>query len=103
VAAGPIDELKAASGRRHLDIEVAGADGAWIGRLPDVQVLEHSGGRMRLLVDDSVPLDALLAAARSAGELRQFSYQPPRLSELFMEAVAEPATSAPAEAAGVHR
>src|SRR5215203_3862306 len=26
VAAGPIDELKAASGRRHLDIEVAGTD-----------------------------------------------------------------------------
>jgi ABC-2 type transport system ATP-binding protein len=101
VAAGPIDELKASSGRRHLDIEVAGTDGAWIGNLPDVQVLEHSGGRMRLLVNDRVPLDELLAAARSAGELRQFSYQPPRLSELFMEAVAEPAneTAAPAEVA----
>ena len=89
VAAGPIDELKAASGRRHLDVEVAGTDGAWIGSRPDVQVLEHSGGRMKLLVDDRVPLDELLAAARTAGELRQFSYQPPRLSELFMEAVAE--------------
>jgi len=91
VASGPIDELKAASGRRHLDIEVAGTDGAWIGSRPDVQVLEHSGGRMKLLVDDRVPLDELLTAARTAGELRQFSYQPPRLSELFMEAVAEPA------------
>ena len=89
VASGPIDELKAASGRRHLDIEVAGTDGAWIGSRPDVQVLEHSGGRMKLLVDDRVPLDELLAAARTAGELRQFSYQPPRLSELFMEAVAD--------------
>jgi ABC-2 type transport system ATP-binding protein len=97
VAAGPIDELKASSGRRHLDIEVAGADGAWIGNLPDVQVLEHSGGRMKLLVNDRVPLDELLTAARSAGELRQFSYQPPRLSELFMEAVADPAAQ-PAEA-----
>jgi len=102
VAEGPIDELKASSGRRHLDIEVAGTDGAWIGALPQVQVLEHSGGRMRLLVDDSVPLDELLTAARSAGELRKFSYQPPRLSELFMEAVAEPETE-PAEAAGLHR
>ena len=46
---------------------------------------------MKLLVDDRVPLDELLAAARTAGELRQFSYQPPRLSELFMEAVAEAA------------
>ena len=99
VAAGPIDELKAASGRRHLDIEVAGADGEWIGRLPDVQVLEHSGNRMRLLVDDQVPLDELLTAARSAGELRQFSYEPPRLSELFMEAVAEPVAAPPAQPA----
>ena len=91
VASGPIDELKAASGRRHLDIEVAGTDGAWISSRADVQVLEHSGGRMKLLVDDRVPLDELLAAARTAGELRQFSYQPPRLSELFMEAVADAA------------
>ena len=91
VASGPIDELKAASGRRHLDIEVAGTDGAWISSRADVQILEHSGGRMKLLVDDRVPLDELLAAARTAGELRQFSYQPPRLSELFMEAVADAA------------
>ena len=97
VAAGPIDELKATSGRRHLDIEVAGADGTWIGSLPDVQVLEHSGNHTKLLVGDHVPLDELLAAARKAGELRQFSYQPPRLSELFMEAVAEPGPE-PAEA-----
>ena len=54
---------------------------------------------MRLLVNDRVPLDELLAAARSAGELRQFSYQPPRLSELFMEAVAEPASEAAEPAA----
>jgi hypothetical protein len=51
---------------------------------------------MKLLVNDRVPLDELLTAARSAGELRQFSYQPPRLSELFMEAVAGPADE-PAE------
>jgi ABC-2 type transport system ATP-binding protein len=90
VAAGPIDELKAASGRRHLEVDIAGADGTWIDGRPDVQVLERSGGRTKLLVDDRVPLDELLAAARGAGELRQFSFQPPRLSELFMEAVAEP-------------
>jgi ABC-2 type transport system ATP-binding protein len=33
-------------------------------------------------------LDELLARARAAGELRTFAYQPPKLSELFMEAVA---------------
>ena len=30
VAAGAIDELKARSGRRHLEIEVAGSGGAWL-------------------------------------------------------------------------
>jgi ABC-2 type transport system ATP-binding protein len=90
VAAGPIEELKSASGRRHLEVEIAGSDGAWIDGRPDVQVLERSGDRTKLLVDDSVSLEELLAAARRSGELRRFSYQPPRLSELFMEAVAEP-------------
>ncbi len=90
VAEGPIGELKARSGRRHLEVDVAGADGAWLANRPDVEVLERDGGRTKLLVDDRVPLEELLAAARGAGELRQFSYQPPKLSELFMEAVAEP-------------
>jgi ABC-2 type transport system ATP-binding protein len=91
VAAGPIDELKAASGRRQLEVEVAGSDGAWIdGRWPHLQVLERSGDRTKVLVDDSVALEEILAAARESGDLRRFSYQPPRLSELFMEAVAEP-------------
>jgi hypothetical protein len=54
-------------------------------------VLEHAGDRVKLLVDRSVDLDDLLARARAAGEVRTFAYQPPKLSELFMEAVA-PAT-----------
>ena len=95
VAAGPIEELKAASGRRQLEVEVAGSDGSWIdGRWSHIQVLSQSGDRTKLLVDDSVSLEELLAAARRAGELRRFSYQPPRLSELFMEAVADPADGA---------
>ena len=35
----------------------------------------------------SVDLDELLPLARAAGEVRTFAYQPPKLSELFMEAV----------------
>jgi ABC-2 type transport system ATP-binding protein len=89
VAAGPIEDLKVASGRRHLEVEVVGSDGSWIDGRTDLDVLERSGDRTKLLVDDSVPLEELLAAARRTGDLRRFSYQPPRLSELFMEAVAE--------------
>jgi ABC-2 type transport system ATP-binding protein len=86
-AAGAIGELRAASGRRHLDIEVAGADGDWLTGLDHLQVIERSDGRVRLLVDASVQLDELLARASRSGEVRRFAFEPPKLSELFMEAV----------------
>jgi ABC-2 type transport system ATP-binding protein len=89
VAQGPIDELKRASGRRHLEVEVAGGDGAWIERLGDVQVLERRGDRVRLLVPDTLDLPATLARVGETGDVRRFSYEPPALSELFMEAVAQ--------------
>ena len=94
VAAGAIEELKAASGRQHLDIEVVGSDGSWLEGRDDLTVLERTDGRVKLLVDRSVDLDGLLAVARRAGEVRRFSYEPPKLSELFMEAVA-PTTATP--------
>ena len=57
-----------------------------------LQVLERTGDKVKLLVDRDVDLDGLLARARAAGEVRTFSYEPPKLSELFMEAVTpEPA------------
>jgi ABC-2 type transport system ATP-binding protein len=89
VAQGPIDELKRASGRRHLEVEVAGGNGTWIDALGDVQVLERRGERVRLLVPDTLDLPATLARAGSAGTVRRFSFEPPALSELFMEAIAE--------------
>jgi len=97
VAAGPIDELKTASGRQHLEVEVAGSDGAWLDGDGELTILERSGDRVKLLVDRSVDLDVLLARARAAGEVRMFAYQPPKLSELFMEAVTS--DTPPAEAA----
>ena len=87
VAAGEIEALKRASGRRQLDVEVDGADGAWLEGRFDVTVLERMGQRVKVLVSDSADLGELLAAAERAGTLLRFSYQPPHLSELFMEAV----------------
>jgi ABC-2 type transport system ATP-binding protein len=87
VADGPLDELKAAAGRRHLDVEVSGAGTAWLDAKFDVKVLERKGDLVRLLVSDAVDLDAILAAARSAGSVRRFNFGPPALSELFMDAV----------------
>jgi ABC-2 type transport system ATP-binding protein len=87
VAAGAIDELKARSGRRHLEVEVVGSNGAWLDGDGSLTVLERDGDRVKLLVGADFDLDGLLGRARAAGELRTFAYQPPRLSELFMEAV----------------
>src|SRR4029077_7644564 len=98
VAAGPIEALKAAAGRRHLDVDVEGSDGSWVDGRADVSILERDGGRLKLLMDDRVDLDALLAMAKSAGTVRRFAYGPPRLSELFMEYV-DPAVAGVAEPA----
>src|SRR6187402_1551824 len=88
VASGAIEALKSASGRQHLEVEVIGSGSAWVDGVPDATVLERVGDRVKLLVDRSVDLDAVLARAKAAGEVRTFAYQPPKLSELFMEAVA---------------
>jgi ABC-2 type transport system ATP-binding protein len=87
VAHGPIEDLRAASGRRHLDVEVEGSDGSWIDGRPNLEIIERRNGRVRLLVPDTADLDALLDAASKAGTVRRFSYEPPALSEIFMEAI----------------
>ena len=87
VAAGAIDELRAASERRHLDVEVAGSGGNWLDGRRDVTVVERRGDLARLVVGADADLAGLLAAASAAGPVRRFAFQPPALSELFMEAV----------------
>ena len=87
VAAGAIDELRAASERRHLDVEVAGAGARWLDGRAGVSVVEQRGDLVRLSVSADADLSDLLAAATAAGPVRRFAFQPPALSELFMEAV----------------
>jgi hypothetical protein len=62
-------------------------------------VLDRSGDKVKLLVDRGVDLTDLLARAKAAGEVRTFSYEPPKLSELFMEAVAPEPTAETREVA----
>jgi ABC-2 type transport system ATP-binding protein len=87
VAKGAIDALRAASDRRHLDVDVAGSGGAWLDGRTDLTVVERKGDLVRLLVGADADLPALLNAAAAAGVVRRFSFQPPALSELFMEVV----------------
>jgi ABC-2 type transport system ATP-binding protein len=87
VAAGEIEALKAASGRRQLEVEVDGSDGTWLEGRPGVSIVSRNGRGVKALVNEGAELGELLAAASKAGEIRSFSYGPPRLSELFMEAI----------------
>ena len=87
VAHGPIDELRAASGRRHLEVEVEGAGATWLDGRDGATLVEQKGDLVRLLVPVDADLSGLLAAASAAGPVRRFAFQPPALSELFMEAV----------------
>ena len=86
-AQGAIDELRTASDRRHLEVEVAGSGGAWLDGRADLTVVERKGDLVRLIVGADADLAGLLAAAAASGPVRRFSFQPPALSELFMEVV----------------
>jgi ABC-2 type transport system ATP-binding protein len=87
VAHGAIDDLRAASEKRHLEVEVEGAGASWLDGRRGVTVVEERGDFVRLLVTSDADLSGLLASASAAGPVRRFSFQPPALSELFMEAV----------------
>ena len=87
VAAGAIDELRAASTRRHLEVEVEGNANHWLDGRADLTVEETRDDFVRLVVPADVDLGALLARASAAGPVRRFAFQPPTLSELFMEVV----------------
>jgi ABC-2 type transport system ATP-binding protein len=84
---GAVDTLKAAAHRRSLEISVDG--NPWVPAGPAIPVTRKQDGRLRVLVDADVDLQAILADARRTGEVTQFSFEPPSLSDLFHEAVTE--------------
>ena len=87
VLEGAVSALKAANERRHVEIEVAGTNGDWLPDGDGFGVVERDGDRVRLVVDRDADIESLLALARRAGTVTHFSFEPPRLSELFMDAV----------------
>ena len=69
VVAGEVDALRVASDLRELRVGYAG------------------GREVRRVVAAGSDLDALLREARAEGDIVSFSFQPPRLSALFLDAV----------------
>ena len=87
VLAGVVEELKAASPHRSLEVTVDGEP--WVPLLPSGTVTSKQDGRVRILVDASIDLEEILASARRAGEVTAFSFEPPSLADLFLDAVSE--------------
>ncbi|MFA5787119.1 MAG: ATP-binding cassette domain-containing protein [Actinomycetota bacterium] len=85
VMAGILEELRAASNHRHLSISVDGRP--WVPDLPGIVQVENGRGSPRYLVARDAPIGDLLARARTVGEVTGFTFEPPRLTDLFREAV----------------
>jgi ABC-2 type transport system ATP-binding protein len=87
VLAGVVEELKAASSHRSLEITVDGDP--WVPVLPSSTVTSKRDGRLRVLVDASVDVADILASAHRVGEVTMFRFEPPSLTDLFLAAVSE--------------
>ena len=102
VAAGPIEDLKAA-----LRPAPPRGRGRGLGRARGSHETARSPSSSATATGSScsstrrVDLDGLLAMARAAGDVRRFAYGPPQLSELFMEYV--PARTSPTARGGMSR
>ncbi|HEV7653567.1 MAG TPA: ATP-binding cassette domain-containing protein [Mycobacteriales bacterium] len=94
VATGTVDQLRAQEGRRQLVVVVPGASAAWAAALPGVTVVSERRGEVVLDLADGVDDQQVLAAATRAGRVEHFSWRQPTLTELFREAVSEPAPDA---------
>ncbi len=84
VLEGELEALKARSTQRHLEIVVDGAP--WS---PDLvgATFVAGPGRPHSIVDRTAPIEQILAAAREAGTVERFAFEPPSLTDLFREAV----------------
>jgi ABC-2 type transport system ATP-binding protein len=87
VLGGVVDDLKAASPYRSLKIDVDGE--SWVPGLPGVVTAKSESGGFRVLVDAAVEVGAIVESARRVGEVTTFSFEPPSLTDLFLEAVSE--------------
>ncbi|MEN8114436.1 MAG: ATP-binding cassette domain-containing protein [Actinomycetota bacterium] len=84
VLSGDLDEVRNRSAKRRLTVDVDGEP--WVPDWPGVRVV-YGPGPAHCIVDDDAPVGDFLAAAREAGTVNRFLFEPPRLTDLFREAV----------------
>ena len=86
VQQGDLDELKARSNRRRLEIMVDGVP--WIPAGAGTELVEGQG-RPHIIVGSDAPIEDLLAEASATGTVDRFSFEPPSLTDIFHEVVGQ--------------
>jgi ABC-2 type transport system ATP-binding protein len=86
IVEGTVDDLTTSAGRLVVRVE-GDRTGAWVAVVPGVHVSESDGDLLRLVLDEGVDSQAVLAAAMAAGRVTEFSFERRTLSEVFREAV----------------
>lgn len=89
VLSGPVTELRTASPHRYLDIRLTGATDGWWGSVDGSEMISADSGRLRLRVPVDADASALLSVAEAAGDVQEFAFSPPSLSQVFREAVGQ--------------
>ncbi len=84
VLTGDLNGLRATARSRRLDIAVDGLP--WAPSIEGVHLVT-TDGRPHYVVDTGTSVKELLSAAEQAGRVDRFAFEPPRLSDLFREAV----------------
>lgn len=87
VASGDVEALRAASQRRRIALRLERAPAGWLPPIDGVELVERRNGQLRLVAPRDVDPEDVLATARHAGSVLEFSFGPPSLSELFLELV----------------
>jgi ABC-2 type transport system ATP-binding protein len=87
VASGDLDALRRASRRRLIELQLEGAPPGWRPEVDGAQLVGRRNGDLRLVVGRDVDPEQVLAAARRAARVVEFTYGPPSLDELFLELV----------------
>lgn len=87
VMCGAVEELKSKHREQRLLVRVEDSTHDWTEALPGIAVVDRRNGFDVLSLSDGMDHQAVLEAARSAGVVTHFSFERPKLSELFLEAV----------------
>jgi len=89
VLTGGLEALRRASPHRYVQVTGLAAGHPWFGSIASAEVVDQREESVRLRVPAGEDPAAILAAARSFGPVDGFRFEPPSLSELFVEAVRE--------------